>query len=77
VQDEPIPSQVPPQIPVPVQAGRPLAGVPVTGAQCPPPAHDSHCPEQAESQQTPSLTNPLAHSSGDDAGSPRAFKHLP
>jgi hypothetical protein len=76
-QDELTPSQVPPQMPEPAQAGRPPTGAPLTGTQCPPLAHDSHCPEQAESQQTPSLANPLAHSAGDSAGAPSGFRQLP
>jgi hypothetical protein len=71
------PLQTSPQIPSPEQGGRPPTGCPVTTAQRPPFAHDSHCWSQARSQQTPSLTMPLAHSDGNAAVSPSAFKQVP
>src|SRR5690606_36844111 len=59
-----MPSQRPPQTPVPAQAGRPDRDKPVTGAHVPTePASPqaSQVPSQARSQQTLSMQKPLAH----------------
>ncbi len=59
-----MPSQVPPQVPVPMQAVRPPTGAPVTAVQVPwvPVAlQRSHCPSHREPQQTPSVQKPERH----------------
>ena len=58
-----VPSQVPPQVPVPLHAERVPRGVPITAVQVPTAfatSHASHWPLQAWLQQTPSAQNPLA-----------------
>ena len=58
-----MPSQVPPQAPVPLHAERPPRGAPVTAVQVPTAfatSQASHWPLQAWSQHTPSAQNPLA-----------------
>jgi hypothetical protein len=60
-----LPSHSPLQGAVPAQSTRGATGVPVTGVHVPsepPSLHDSHCPSQRPSQQTPSAQYPLSHS---------------
>jgi hypothetical protein len=62
-----VPSHAPPQaLPSVAQATRGATGGPVTALQVPAsapgtPLQASHCPSQAESQQTPSTQWPLTH----------------
>jgi hypothetical protein len=59
-----VPSQVPPQAPVPLHAERVPWGAPDTAVQVPTAmgtSQASHWPLQAWSQHTPSAQNPLAH----------------
>jgi hypothetical protein len=59
-----VPSQAPPQIvPSVAHAARLPAGAPVTAVHVPSPdrLQASHCPSQADSQQTPSTQWPVAH----------------
>ena len=56
-----VPSHLPAHVPVPPQAVRAV----VTGVHVPladAVEHDSHCPEQASLQQTPSAQWPVVHS---------------
>jgi hypothetical protein len=58
-----VPSQVPPQVPVPLHAERMPRGAPVTAVQVPTDfatSHASHWPLQAWLQHTPSAQKPVA-----------------
>jgi hypothetical protein len=77
-----VPSQVPPQSPVPAQSGREPTGAPVTALQVPSSPvtlQASHWPSQRALQHTPSTQKPLWHSEARVQASPSGIfgTHIP